>query len=129
MSLTEHGMLRWYTNCCQTPIGNTPRDFKMSHLGLIHTCLERSGIGLDPSFGSVKMYVSRENAKGQPASTPITTFIAAVIRYLSSLTWSRISGKYKQNPFFDRNTGRPIKEPNVLTTDEHKQLIHTVLHR
>ena len=40
MSLTETGMLRWYASCCNTPIGNTPRDFKVSHVGLIHTCLE-----------------------------------------------------------------------------------------
>lgn len=126
MSLTAHGTLRWYAKCCQTPIGNTPRDFKMSHLGLIHTCLERSGIELDASFGPVRMRVNRQSAKGQPPSAPITTFTAAAVRYLGSLMWSRVSGKYRQNPFFDGSTGRPRKEPKVLTTTEHEQLMKSV---
>ncbi len=40
MSLSETGMLRWYARCCNTAIGNTPRNFKVSHVGLIHICLQ-----------------------------------------------------------------------------------------
>jgi hypothetical protein len=42
MSLSDKGMLRWYASCCNTPIGNTSRDFKVSHVGLLHNCLQES---------------------------------------------------------------------------------------
>jgi hypothetical protein len=49
MSLSPNGTLRWYTSCCKTAIGNTPRDYKQSHVGLIHSGLELSGSSLDVS--------------------------------------------------------------------------------
>ena len=64
MSLSAAGLLRWYTNCCKTPIGNTPRDGKVPHLGLVHTCLEAPGVGLDDSFGPVRMQVNAASANG-----------------------------------------------------------------
>jgi hypothetical protein len=35
VSLSDKGMLRWYASCCNTPVGNTSRDFKVSHVGLL----------------------------------------------------------------------------------------------
>ena len=126
MSLTAHGTLRWYADCCRTPIGNTPRDFRTSHVGLIHNCLEHSGIGIDASFGPVKMRVNRKGAKGQPLPNSIITFPAAMVLYLGSLKWSRISGKYRKNPFFDGNTGKPRKEPKVLAAAERERIMSAV---
>lgn len=126
MSLTAHGTIRWYTACCQTPVGNTLRNFKMAHVGLVHTCLEHSGIVLNVAFGPVKMHVNKMSAKGQPGSTPVTTFAASLVRYLALIAWSGISGRYKQNPFFDSSTGRPRSEPKVLTLAEHAQLMAVV---
>jgi len=39
LSLTDHGLLRWYASCCRAPIGNTPRNPKISYVGLVHSCL------------------------------------------------------------------------------------------
>src|SRR5450432_3257521 len=44
--LTEKGLLRWYAKCCNTPVGNTLGAYKMSFIGLVHTCLESSGAPL-----------------------------------------------------------------------------------
>src|SRR5438552_314245 len=38
MSLSDHGLIHWYASCCNTPIGNTPRDFKTPYVGLIESC-------------------------------------------------------------------------------------------
>ncbi len=43
MRLTGKGLLRWYARCCNTPIGNTLDNFKISFIGLVHSCLETSG--------------------------------------------------------------------------------------
>jgi len=32
MSLGPRGLLRWYAGCCRTPIGNTPRNPKLSYV-------------------------------------------------------------------------------------------------
>ena len=52
MSLSGRGrgMLRWYASCCNTPIGNTARDFKVSHVGLLHNCLQDPSASLDLSL-------------------------------------------------------------------------------
>jgi hypothetical protein len=125
MSLTEHGTLRWYADCCRTPIGNTPRDVKFSHLGLFPACLGSTST-LDSAFGPVRMRVNRQSAKGRAPAAPVPTFVMALVRYGGLLAWSRISGKYRQNPFFDATTGLPLVPPRVLSKAEHEKLMNAV---
>ena len=125
MSLTENGMLRWYASCCNTPIGNTPRNFKVAHVGLIHTCLKDPSKTLESSFGPVRMRVNTKNAKGKPGSMPIST-IAAVLRFMSSLIQARLDGSYKRTPFFDPNRGTPVTSPRVLTRVERDRVMSAV---
>jgi hypothetical protein len=122
MSLTEHGALRWYAGCCGTPIGNTPPDRRFSHLGLIHSCLEVPGRTLDESFGPVRMRVNTHSAKGRPPAAPVAGFVMALVPYIGALAWSRISGKYRQNPFFDAS-GQSRVKPRVLSQSEHEKLM------
>jgi hypothetical protein len=126
MSLSGQGMLRWYAACCHTPIGNTPRDFRMSHVGLVHTCLRRDGADLADSFGPVKMSLNRQSARGNPPSTPAATLVTAIVRYLGALAWSRVSGAYRVNPFFDAETGAPRVAPTVLTDAERAEIMRAV---
>ena len=78
MSLSENGLLRWYARCCNTPIGNTTRNFKLPYVGLVHSCLEKSGTSLDAAFGPVRMRVNTQSAtRGRPNATPLAT-VAAV---------------------------------------------------
>ena len=113
---------RWYTSCCRTPIGNTPRDYRQSHVGLIHTCLELSGASVDDAFGPVRMRVNVQSAKGPPGKTPRVGFAVVVLRYLGSMAWSRLSGSYRVNPFFIGSGGDPRVEPRVLSPSERAAL-------
>jgi hypothetical protein len=126
MSLSPKGTLRWYTSCCRTPIGNTPRDYRQSHVGLVHSCLELSGASLDSSFGPVRMRVNVQGAKAKPGRNSPFGFAAAVLHYLGSLTWSRLSGKYRVNPFFVGPSGNPRVEPRVLSPSERAALLSAV---
>ncbi|MFO1313120.1 MAG: DUF6151 family protein [Burkholderiales bacterium] len=122
MSLSPKGTLRWYTRCCKTPIGNTPRDMKISHVGLIHTCLEGGAASLDSVFGPVRMRVNAKSAKATaPANSPLE-FGWAIARYLASMAWTRVSGQYKVNPFFVAATGQPIVQPHVVSAEERASL-------
>jgi len=124
MSLSDKGMLRWYASCCNTPIGNTPRDFRLSHVGLVHTCLHDASTNLDEAFGPVRMRVNTQGAKGKPKTLPLSTFVS-VLRFMGSLAGARLSGSYRRTPFFDPQQGTPVVAPRVLTRDERQQLMQS----
>jgi hypothetical protein len=125
MSLSEKGLLRWYTSCCNTPIGNTPRDFKIPYVGLIHSCLAKRAPSLQDSFGPVRMVLQTKSAKGQVKSTPMSNFVT-LLKIMKSVIATRISGGYKRNPFFVEGSGTPIKHPRVLTKAERTRVTSAV---
>jgi len=125
MRLSDKGMLRWYARCCNTPIGNTPPDFRTAHVGLLHNCLEAApGASLDSAFGPVTMWVNTQSAKGKAPAHPLRT-IATVLHFLPGLIGERLSGRYRQTPFFDAS-GVPVVAPTVLSRDEHETLVRAV---
>jgi hypothetical protein len=121
MRLTPKGLLRWYTACCNTPIGNTVANYRMPFVGLVHSCLEGAGPSLDQSFGPVRARVNTKSAKGEVPSgsggmmSAILPFIALVARPL-------VDGSYKRTPFFSADTGAPIATPKVLSRGERDRL-------
>ena len=125
MSLSDTGTLRWYTTCCKSPIGNTPRDYKVSHVGLVHTCLSADGVLLEESFGRVSMRVNRQSATGKPPPNFPIRFSLAASRYMASMAWTRVSGQYRTNPFFHLPEGRPLVQPHVLSPGERASLRHS----
>lgn len=125
MSLTESGLLRWYASCCNTPIGNTQRDFKVCFVGLVHTCLEDPARTLESSFGPVRMRVNTKSAKGKPKSMPIST-VTSVLRFLASVIRARLDGSYRRTPFFAPDRGTPVAQPKVLTSSERDRAMNAV---
>ena len=117
MRLSEKGLLRWYTKCCNTPIGNTLVDFKISFIGLIHTCLDSSNPSLDESFKPVRMWSFTKGAKGTVESRPIA-MIAGILRLIAMVIRARINGAYMRTPLFSTDTGAPIVTPKVLSPGE-----------
>lgn len=125
MSLSDKGMLRWYASCCKTPIGNTARDFKVSHVGLLHNCLQDPSTSLDSAFGPVRMRVGMKSAKGSPKAMAASTTVS-ILRFMARLVRARLDGSYKNTPFFDPETGIPRVAPRVLTPDERARLMKAV---
>lgn len=62
MRLTPNGLLRWYAACCNTAIGNTSPNFKISIVGLIHNCLSLEPGSPDKIFSSIDMRVNTKYA-------------------------------------------------------------------
>lgn len=122
MSLSDKGMLRWYASCCNTPIGNTARDFKVSHVGLLHNCLRDPSASLDDAFGPVRMRVGMKSAKGTPKAMALSTTVS-ILRFMARLIRARLDGSYKKTPFFDPETGAPRVSPKALTPDERARLM------
>lgn len=125
MSLSPKGLLRWYASCCNTPIGNTSRDFKVAHVGLIHSCLADRSHPLGSSFGPVRMRAGIRSARGKPPSTAIGSAFS-IARLLAALARARLNGSYRLTPFFGPQGGAPVVAPKVLTLEEREQLMSAV---
>jgi Family of unknown function (DUF6151) len=115
MRLTDKGMVRWYADCCKTPIGNTLENYKISFIGLLHNCLESPGHSLHNSFGAVRAYANPQGASGDPK--PKAAGMGATIWWLlKTILKARVNGDYQRTPFFRQ--GRPIANPRVLSSAE-----------
>jgi hypothetical protein len=120
--LTEKGMLRWYASCCNTPIGNTMANYKISFIGLVHSCLENSEKPLNDSFGPIRAWGNTRSARGDPK--PKSSGIGRTIVWVvSTIPKARINGSYRRTPFFLGNTGTPIVVPRVLSTAERADVM------
>lgn len=125
MRLTERGLLRWYTTCCNTPVGNTLANFRISFVGLVHNCLENTGTSLDDSFGPVRAFVNTKSAKGSVAPSSVS-LISVILRFIAMVGPARINGSYKRTPFFSADTGTPIATPKVLSRSELERVMSAV---
>lgn len=118
MRLSSKGMLRWYAACCRTPVGNTMTRRNMPFTGLLAQCLDSAP--LDASFGPVGATANTQSALGEPKPRAFG-LPGALLRILRIVAGSRLSGKYKVNPFFTA-AGTPVAEPTVLTEDQRARL-------
>ncbi|HKE94271.1 MAG TPA: DUF6151 family protein [Povalibacter sp.] len=116
LSLTERGLLRWYARCCTTPIANTPRNFRIAYVGLMHNCLEQSSASVTDAFGPIALWVNPKTAHGRP---PLGSqnMLGAALGILGSMVVAQLSGSYRRTAFFS-STGTPVASPRVLTPQE-----------
>jgi hypothetical protein len=126
MRLTPNGMLRWYSTCCNSPVGNTLANSKISFVGLVHNCLEGGGPTVEASFGPVQAYVNTQSAKGGVKSSPLA-LAGIILRFIAMVARPRIDGSYKRSPFFTADTAAPIVTPKVLSPGEREQLMSAVV--
>ncbi|WP_372872511.1 DUF6151 family protein [Shewanella sp.] len=120
--LSEKGMIRWYAQCCGTPIGNTMASRNTSFIGLIHSCLDRQQ--MDKDFGEKVAALNTETALGQ-AKPKRRGFLGVLVRLIWIVITSRVSGRYNNSPFFT-SSGLPRITPKTLRAEELEKLKRTV---
>ncbi len=121
LSLSPRGLLRWYAACCGTPIANTPRNPKIAYVGLVHSGLEQGAPPLAQSFGPLRMAVNTGGALGPVRKTPALATAGSLFGLATTLLGARLSGGWRDNPFFDAGTARPVRAVRVLTLAEREQ--------
>ncbi|MBC5785070.1 hypothetical protein H8N03_19140 [Ramlibacter sp. USB13] len=112
LSLSPRGLLRWYARCCDTPIANTPRDWRLPYVGMVHSCLHQPR-PLEHAFPRVQMRVNTKGAHGTP---PASSRVAGALRFLGTalrLFAARVRGTYRTTPFFD-GQGQPVAAVHVV---------------
>lgn len=120
--LTSGGMLRWYTRCCRTPVGNTMAATWVPFVGTIHRCMDHASHGRtrDQSLGPVRGRVQGRFATGDCSQLGAhdTAPASMLLRLVPMIAMARIRGDHKRSPFLDPSTGRPIARPHVLSAAE-----------
>jgi len=119
LSLSPRGALRWYASCCNTPIANTPRDFRIPYTGVVRACLEDDHASFDEAFGPVRMRVNTGSVKGRVSTMPVSTFFA-ILKFFSWLIPARLNGSYRRTPFFDA-AGNPVTTVKVISLEERNR--------
>ena len=117
LRLTDTGMLRWYSACCDTLIGNTSTNPRMSFVGLVHTCLAGDAQAREASFGPVTMVVGVKSAIG-PDKPDQKGLVSGIAKTMAMIIKARLSGAHRRNPFFQHETGVPVAKPTVLSAPE-----------
>lgn len=120
LSLSPKGLLRWHSACCRTPFANTPRDPKLPYVGVLASCMAAEPGALDAAFGPRRMALGTDSARGEVAATPVRT-VLGVVRIMWGVLRARLSGRHRDNPFFDMATAQPVAEPRVLTRQERAE--------
>jgi hypothetical protein len=117
LRLTPNGALRWYADCCNTPIGNTMPTGQLPFVGLIHTCIDTEGRTLDELLGPVRACVMTRFARGVPVASGVAHngfSLAMLVATLWKMLCWRLRGDHRDSPFFDRKSGKPVGSLRVL---------------
>ena len=111
MRLTPKGMLRWYTSCCNTPVGNSMAA-SIPFFGIIHTFVDVQD--REKIFGRVRAYCQTQDAIGtvnHPRAHPKFP-LGITVRILRQLVVWKLQGKHKPSAFFDEN-GKAVAKPLI----------------
>ena len=121
LRLSEKGLHRWYTACCNTPIGNTLGG-GMPFIGVIHSFITQPGerdVLLGPSRGNVWI-------KDASIDASINALVDApeslrkggnpylvLLRSIRKLIVWKLKGLDQPSPFFDKKKN-PVSDPEIL---------------
>lgn len=113
LRLSANGLMRWYATCCNAPLFNTLAGPRLPFAGIFTDRLE------DPA--QIGPVIAHSFLPGPNNGRPRHKGAAVMAwRFLFRLLASRLSGRWRQTPFFDIATGEPIAVPRILSKDERK---------
>lgn len=116
LRLSERGLMRWHSGCCQTPIGNTMSKARMPFVGIVHTFVDHRAHPRDDVLGpAVRTQVKQAPRRPPNASTAPPFGVVARAALFLGRGWLR--GAHAPSPFFD-DAGQPVVTPRVLSSDE-----------
>jgi hypothetical protein len=118
--LTEKGLVRWYTSCCNTPIGNTMASGGVPFIGVVRAFIAAPQAALGPIRGRGFAKSAKGGRDAVPKDgLPDVVMLARV--FVKLLKW-RLRGDHKRSALFDAATGKPLVEPRVLGAAEREEL-------
>ncbi len=123
MRLTPRGLLRWYADCCKSPVGNTAITRELPFVGLI--CLGFDAASRDAALGPVRGHVNVKAAKPDAEGRRLRASgeLRSIGRFARLVLLARLRGDQKASPFFDARTAEPSVTPRVLAEEELREIV------
>lgn len=112
-------VLRWYADCCKTPVANTATSPRFPIVGLIHCFIDAEACGrsADEMLRPPLCRIYERSAAGPlPANAPPPPSLRIFAQRASRLLGWWVRGLGRPNPFFDSRTGAAIAAPRVVTS-------------
>jgi len=113
-SLSDTGILRWQARCCGATLFNTLRSPKTPFASFRTDRLED-----DQALGPVKARAFVRKPGGKRGHQGLVHLIWGILRHVLP---RRITGRWKETPFFDMATGKPVRKVRVVSDQEHAAL-------
>jgi hypothetical protein len=129
LRLSDKGVLRWYADCCRTPIANSAGPgFPM--IGVIHSFVDYEFLddlvesaNRDPVLGPRLCRIYEGSAVGPlPPNAPPPPSLAIFVRRASRMLGWWLRGLGRPNPFFDDRTKAPLSAPLLLMPNQRAAL-------
>jgi hypothetical protein len=118
ISLSKN-VLRWYADCCRTPIGNTAADPRFPIVAVIHSFMDHERRARDDVLGPPLCRIYERSATGPlPPNAPPPPSLMVFGRRASKLLGWLVRGLGRPTPFFEDRTKAPRSLPRVLAPDE-----------
>lgn len=118
-------VLRWYSECCRTPIANTPARPGFPVIGMVHSFMDHAAEGRsrDEALGPPLCRIFERSAVGRPPpNAPPPPSVGLFTRRASRLLGWWVRGLGRPTPFFDDRTRAPRAVPRALRESEHAAL-------
>jgi hypothetical protein len=118
-------VVRWYADCCRTPIANTATSARFPLAAVIHSFMDHAADGrprdalLGPPLCGI--YAGSAIAPLPPTAPPPPALRLFLRRSAMVLRWW-MRGLARPNPFFDAQGNAPRSVPRVLTPPERAAL-------
>ena len=110
MRLSPKGLLRWHAACCDAPLFNTLARPGLPFVG-VHVARLDDPARIGPVV--VHSFLPQRDGGARHKGAGIMVW-----RMLSRMASARLSGRWRQTPFFDPATGAPVAQARILTKAE-----------
>jgi hypothetical protein len=118
-------VLRWYSECCRTPIANTPAGPGFPVIGMVHSFMDHAADGRsrDEVLGPPLCSIFERSAVGPlPPNAPGPPSVGLYVRRVPTLLGWWVRGLGRPTPFFDDRTKAARAVPRELTPSERAAL-------
>ncbi len=113
-SFGRKNLLRWHASCCGSILFNTVRNPKIAFAS-IRTNLLQDTAAIGPSVASAFI----PTPSGKPKHKGLGRF---VMQAVPRITAARLSGRWKQTPFFDLETLEPVRPVQIVDRAKRAQI-------
>jgi Family of unknown function (DUF6151) len=123
LRLSNKGVLRWYADCCRTPIGNTATSPRFPVIAVVHSFMVHGSDGRsgDEVLGPQLCRIYERSAVGPlPPNAPPPPSLGVFARRASKIFGWWVLGLGRPSPLFDDRTNAPRAAPRVLTQNERR---------